>query len=272
MIPTVSAASVHPTECRLFIDLPASGSWNMAVDEALLIDAAENGIAALRFYRWSEPTLSLGYFQRHDDRNKHPPSRSCQVVRRQTGGGAILHDCELTYSLALPTTHRLARQSETLYAAAHKAFIAILQAALAAGSPRWALRQLEPESTSLAGAEPFLCFQRRARGDVLLIADDRATPASWKVLGSAQRRHRGAILQHGSLLLEKSQAAPELPGIHDLTGARLDAAQLAQDISVRLAEDLALRFHESRLSPELELKTAKLANHKYGVSGWTIRR
>ena len=71
----------------------------MAVDEALLIDAAENGVATLRFYQWSEPTLSLGYFQRYDDRDQHAASRECAVVRRQTGGGAILHDRELTYSL-----------------------------------------------------------------------------------------------------------------------------------------------------------------------------
>ena len=78
----------------------------MAVDEALLLDAAENGIATLRFYEWSEPTLSLGYFQRYDDRYSHAASRDCAIVRRQTGGGAILHDRELTYSLTLPASHR----------------------------------------------------------------------------------------------------------------------------------------------------------------------
>ena len=74
----------------------------MAVDETLLFDAAENGTATLRFYSWDEPTLSLGYFQRYADREQHTASRTCAVVRRQTGGGAILHDRELTYSLALP--------------------------------------------------------------------------------------------------------------------------------------------------------------------------
>ena len=82
----------------------------MGVDEALLMDAVENGVATLRFYQWSEPTLSLGYFQRYADREQHTASRNCAVVRRQTGGGAILHDRELTYSLALPANHRIGSQ------------------------------------------------------------------------------------------------------------------------------------------------------------------
>ena len=96
-------------DTRLIIDRPLPGAWNMAVDEALLLDASENGSASLRFYGWNAPTLSLGYFQRYDDRDLHAASRDCAVVRRQTGGGAILHDRELTYSLVLPPNHPLAR-------------------------------------------------------------------------------------------------------------------------------------------------------------------
>src|SRR5438445_617792 len=83
--------------CRLIHDLPGDGPWNMAVDEALLEDAARSGRPTLRFYGWAEPTLSLGYFQPYAQRASHPPSSRCAVVRRPTGGGAILHDAELTY-------------------------------------------------------------------------------------------------------------------------------------------------------------------------------
>src|SRR3954447_24341632 len=100
--------------CRLIIDPRAPGPHNMAVDEALLIDAAEHNTAALRFYSWNEPTLSLGYFQNYADRHQHAASLACAVVRRQPGGGAILHDRELTYSLALPTNHPLTKQNEKL--------------------------------------------------------------------------------------------------------------------------------------------------------------
>ena len=74
----------------------------MAVDEALVDDAAARGTCWLRFYGWAEPTLSLGYFQGHEERLAHRPSRQCPVVRRMSGGGAILHDAEITYSLAIP--------------------------------------------------------------------------------------------------------------------------------------------------------------------------
>src|SRR5687767_13677741 len=95
---------------RLLIDPPASGAWNMAVDEALLASAAA-GVATLRFYTWSQPTLSLGYFQHAHQRDAHAASRSCPLVRRASGGGAILHDRELTYSLAVPLRQRLGAQS-----------------------------------------------------------------------------------------------------------------------------------------------------------------
>src|SRR5689334_21696416 len=87
---------------RLIIDPPRQGSMNMAIDDALLESAAEAGVATLRLYQWSEPTLSLGYFQAAAERKTHQPSLTCALVRRASGGGAILHDRELTYSLALP--------------------------------------------------------------------------------------------------------------------------------------------------------------------------
>ena len=72
---------------RLLIDPPAAGAWNMAVDEALLESAAIAGVATLRFYQWSEPTLSLGYFQAAADREQHAASRDCPLVRRPAAAG-----------------------------------------------------------------------------------------------------------------------------------------------------------------------------------------
>jgi lipoate-protein ligase A len=77
---------------------------------------------------------------------------------------------------------------------------------------------------------PFLCFERRTAGDIL--CEGR------KIAGSAQRRHRGAVLQHGSILLERSRFAPELPGIRELSGRRLDA----NDVALRMCNALAIRF------------------------------
>ena len=98
----------------------------MAVDEMLLERAQEQAAACLRFYGWSEPTLSLGYFQTYADRQEHPPSLPCAAVRRLTGGGAILHDAELTYSIVLPGTHPLAARRDELYQAVHGCLIEAL--------------------------------------------------------------------------------------------------------------------------------------------------
>src|SRR4051794_9804512 len=109
------------TRSQLIIDPPCDGAWNMALDEALLLSAERDGIGALRFYTWREPTLSLGYFQPHADRAAHAASKNCTLVRRASGGGAILHDRELTYSIALPRFHHFAHSAEKLYFAAHEA-------------------------------------------------------------------------------------------------------------------------------------------------------
>jgi lipoate-protein ligase A len=270
-------------DVRLIIDPPQSGPWNMAVDEALLMGAVENGIATLRFYQWNEPTLSLGYFQRYADREQHAASRNCPVVRRQTGGGAILHDRELTYSLTLPPTHGLARQTSEVYKCVHEAFIAALSTVQQTETSPTILRIRGTAVESPAADEPFLCFQRQSPGDVILIVsyENRAgaspsEPGSsssvWKVLGSAQRRHRGAILQHGSLLMEKSQAAPELPGLRNLNGPFPPFKSLISAVCERLTISLSYRLVPEHLSPELEFRAAELANTKYSSAVWTKRR
>ena len=117
----------------------------MAVDEVLLAHAIDTGIATLRLYQWSEPTLSLGYFQRYDDRFQHAASRDAAVVRRQSGGGAILHEHELTYSISLPADHPLAHHADKLYTAVHEAIIAEL-------APRIAMTSCETTSFTASRA------------------------------------------------------------------------------------------------------------------------
>ena len=85
----------------LLAGAPCSGIDNMALDEAILQYVAKHPAIILRIYRWAEPTLSLGYFQKLGDRQQHLESAGLNVVRRATGGGAIVHHHDLTYSLAL---------------------------------------------------------------------------------------------------------------------------------------------------------------------------
>lgn len=268
---------------RLLIDPPAAGPWNMAVDEALLIDAAESGVATLRLYQWQSPTLSLGYFQAYEERSQHSASRECACVRRQTGGGAIVHDREITYSVALPPDHPHSSRCNELYTLVHEAFIESLAIATIGSASDFKIRRLTDSNQSVAdrpgfaesSGPPFLCFERRTAGDVVVLPRSHVGAAEQenrdsKILGSAQRRTRGALLQHGSLLLRKSPAAPELPGYYDLAGEppEFDREKLVR----RLEMAMGLRFYPGELPPELQLMAGEMANHKYGAASWTKRR
>ena len=77
----------------------------MAVDEALLESAVSQDICTLRWYRWKEPTISLGYFQSNETEVQNDTWKDLPRVRRLSGGGAILHHYELTYSFAIPACH-----------------------------------------------------------------------------------------------------------------------------------------------------------------------
>jgi lipoate-protein ligase A len=242
--------------CRLIIDPPGEGAWNMAVDEALLESAQNDDVATLRFYSWRVPTLSLGYFQSHADRRLHPMSADCPVVRRASGGGAILHDRELTYSIALPHGHLLSLRAQGLYEAVHESLIE-------------ALAELGISATRFDGQrrsidQPFLCFQRREHGDVVS-GDD-------KIAGSAQRRQRGAVLQHGSILLACSRFAPELPGIAELFSEEVNIEDLCRDWLARLAKMLKVSFTQSTLPATVAAAAGEIARQKFGNPVWTQKR
>lgn len=265
-------------QLRLLIDPPGDAAWNMAVDEALLDRAIEHGEATLRFYRWSEPTLSLGYFQRYDDRGAHQASAALPCVRRHSGGGAIVHDRELTYSLALPATALPAGGAEACYDVAHEAILRVLPRQLPGCPP---LRLSEGAIAKGPPVEPFLCFQRRSPGDVVAV---RPGGQDDKVAGSAQRKRRGAVLQHGSLLLGRSQAAPELPGLIELAKAngrpegRHPAAtdKLADSLVNPLAEAIAgglgAVLEKGRLAPRTVETAQRIAAARFSDPSWTRKR
>ncbi len=245
---------------RLIIDPPARGTWNMAVDEALL-EAASSGVTTLRFYAWSEPTLSLGYFQAAAERSQHAASRDCPLVRRASGGGAIVHDRELTYSFAAPIRERFGAEPAAIYEALHGSFVAVLQDL---GVPATACQQPALPQPERPGQPPFLCFRRLAAGDVLC--------GPHKIVGSAQRRQRGGLLQHGSILLARSARAPELPGIGEITGRPLGAGELVSAWTARLSMVLQTGLKPGEISPAEHLRAAKLEADRFASPGWTLRR
>jgi len=241
----------------------------MAVDEALL-ESATDGQCALRFYRWEEPTLSLGYFQEYADRQRHPASEHCPVVRRTSGGGAILHDIELTYSIAVPSSHPLAINRLKFYQTVHAALIATLAQwgieATMFVSPDRTLAEDTPSAPlpRPADRQPFLCFERRSPGDVLV--------GGVKVAGSAQRRCRGAVLQHGSVLLAQSAAAPELKGLKELTATTVTAEELIQGWLAKLAESLAITWRSGGLSDRDLRRGIAMATEKHTSACWIKSR
>ena len=240
----------------------------MSVDEALLESANETGVTTLRIYQWAEPTLSLGYFQKSADRDLHAASIGCQMVRRSSGGGAILHDQEITYSLSLPGTNRWSSKQNGLYDSVHQAIVKFLNHNGVSGTlfelpVKKKTANREAVSATL-DIKRFLCFQRRTKGDIVL--------DGYKVGGSAQRRLSNATLQHGSLLMQRSLCAPELPGIEDLAGVDLTTQVAMTELIDAIADRLGLSLSKTSLT-ELQKKNAeKIRLKKYGSSDWTAKK
>lgn len=250
---------------RLLVDSPRPGGWNMAVDEALMksvggeLDSVPE-LPVLRLYQWEQPTLSLGYFQQHADREGHLSSRAIALVRRNSGGGAIVHDHELTYSLTIPqslvgTSSRF-RESTELYSVMHETLIQAL-AELGIEATRIEVLQKELEGN-------FLCFQRRAPNDVVVRGN--------KVCGSAQRKKHGAISQHGSIILKTSDHAPEISGIGDLEGRELHVSQLVERWIPCIVSRLEVETELSQLAETENSESQKVQKEKFDTLAWNRRR
>lgn len=244
----------------------------MAIDEALLHAAATDQLATLRFYAWSEPTLSLGYFQKIADRHTHTASVHAPCVRRQSGGGAILHDHEVTYSLTLPASHPLAREAESLYNAVHSAIIAVLRNLVPSGFPPERIQSYCNNRPISDAKEPFLCFQRRSPGDIIVADTGGERSLSPKIVGSAQRRSRGAVLQHGSILLARSERAPELAGVSDLCDNIPDAALFVSDLSKQILNAVGLEVTHRSIPNQVFDAASNLRVDRYRNPLWTQRR
>lgn len=225
--------------CLVIVDEdPRSGTENMDLDKQILEWSCQQSAndnkppTICRLYRWEEPTVTLGYFQ---DPSVPVPAEinGCPRVKRLTGGGAILHDLELTYSAVLPAHHSIRHQPLDLYEVVHSAIIQVL----AAQSIHCSLRQDSPlfgNDRSVAplgkATEPFLCFLRQDDRDIVL--------GKHKIVGSAQRRRKGSILQHGSVLLRASKLVPEVLGLKNLA-KQFDEDAFSDQLAGALGQSVA---------------------------------
>jgi lipoate-protein ligase A len=203
---------------------PLRGAENMAHDQALLEGVQAGGPPVLRFYRWAPACLSLGRNQvvaRREEVAAAVAARGFDLVRRATGGAAVLHDRELTYSVAVPVGV-LGAPRET-YLAINRALVEGLRGVGVAAEVAGAVHAGETgdhghRATARSGATPPVawenpCFQAPAPGEVVV--------RGLKLVGSAQRREGRTLLQHGSLLLAGDQGvvAECLAGVAGLAGA-----------------------------------------------------
>lgn len=224
----------------------ADGATNMAADECLAAEAERRGGMLVRFYGWTRSTVSLGAFQRLDDARRLAAIAGLPLVRRPSGGGAIVHGSDLTYAAAVPSFHPLGTSPQAFYDALHAAMAEVITGHGLA---------LEPHAGGDVGSaaageqEPFLCFDRRSVGD--LVAPRHAAPGGRppKLMGSAQRRLAGVVLQHGSLLLRPNTdvAAPARhPAAAEMVSAPLPAAaDISRAWVGRIAERLGGRVVEA---------------------------
>ena len=200
-------------------ETPMSGRFNMAMDAAMLELGATRDVSVIRIYRWCEPTVSVGYFQGSSDQQESP-FPGLPTVRRLSGGGAILHDLEITYSCTLPASHPIRQDPSELYGIIHRSLIKLLRECGAECMLRseFDAKRLSKFRDELASgaenthstAEPFLCFLRSNPNDIV-------HESGIKVVGSAQRRRKGITLQHGSILLSASDVCPTVQGIQQLS-------------------------------------------------------
>jgi len=177
---------------RLILDPPMAGQENMEKDLELMGNVATGECPpTLRLYRWSLPAVSLGYFQ---DASEVVDIQACadagvDVVRRPTGGRAVLHHHELTYSVIVPEVHPFINNGGVM-----DAYRAISRGIVTAFNLLNILASVTPEEKGQGGFAPGSCFDTPSAYEVLV--DQR------KVVGSAQLRRDGIVLQHGAIIFK----------------------------------------------------------------------
>jgi lipoate-protein ligase A len=206
-------------------------------------------------YGWSEPTLSLGYFQPEAVRHSDPRLAALPFVRRPSGGDTLVHHHEVTYCLALPAGKPW-QTPEPWPGRMH----AILAAALA----DCGVRVADHPATDPAKFAGPLCFHHHTAGDLV--------HGSSKVVGSAQRRQRGALMQHGAVLLASSPATPSLPGVWELTGVTLSPERLSGAILAAFTRSTGWALEPATLTGSEQERVAALVAEKYTRDGWNRKR
>lgn len=266
---------------RLIITDPLAGAMNMALDEALLTSVTQgNSPPIIRFYRWSPPAITLGYFQSLE---KEVNLKACQkagvdVVRRLTGGRAVLHQHELTYSLIAPENHQKVAGSIL------DSYLAISRG-LVQGLAKIGVEAELAEGKKNTGTASAACFDAPSWYE--MVVNGR------KLVGSAQTRRSGCILQHGSLLCDldadllfsilnfssekvreraKSVLLSKATTLKEILGFSPEFHWLCDGLKKGFEEALEINLSEQQLSIGEITLARELSINKYRTHEWNGRR
>jgi lipoate-protein ligase A len=268
---------------RLLNTGSADGPTNMAVDEAIMESVGEGtALPTLRFYGWRPPCVSIGYAQRLE---KEINLERCQAdgiqwVRRPTGGRAILHTDELTYSLALTADdprvrggvmESYRRLSQGLLAGLQILGLDVIQAT-------------EQPTVAAGSINSAACFDRPSHYEI--------TCQGQKLVGSAQVRRRNAVLQHGSLPLSgdvtrlvqylrlptkgmdrlRSHLKGRAITLSEAMGHQPDWDELTRALAAGFGQALGVEIVPGSLSSEEEARVQQLRSERYASPDWNRRR
>jgi len=266
-----------------------SPEWNMAVDEAIAIHVGEGkSEPTVRFYGWNPPSLSIGYFQQAEREIdlEEVARRGIGFVRRPTGGRAVLHDRELTYSIVVSEYDPMVPASVT---EAYR----VLSVGLVYGFRRLGLEagmaRLDGEDSKMATPGSAACFDSPSWYE--LVVEGR------KAAGSAQVRYHGALLQHGSILLDLDadllftllkvpnerlreklkagfirKAVAINDCLRDLEKPPVGSKEAEEAFRLGLEEGLGVRLVEQSLTEGEVALARQLVAEKYGTKEWNLRR
>jgi lipoyl(octanoyl) transferase len=264
-----------------------SGPWNMAVDEALLeMVASGRSMPVLRFYTWSAPWLSIGCAQRllDDVLVDRVAEQGIGLLRRASGGTAVLHDEQIGFALVLPDAHPLAPADIVESYARLGAPVADALAGL--GLPARAVSVGEARAAIVDPAGRLACFGSLSPFETVL---DESRGAVRKLTGHGQIRRRGVVMHHvviqcrfdalslASLLRTPDQAAlaaylsTHIGSTAEHGFSSQDTPRIVAAIAAAMATAGHAELVDSELTPEESARARDLVTTKYGHASWLRR-
>jgi len=268
------------TDWRLIIDGPYSGAWNMAIDESILIHVAQDvAPSTLRLYSWNPYALSLGHAQSiHDVNMDNIQSLGYDLVRRPTGGRAILHADEITYSVAVSCDNKVIT-GNVLESYRTISLVLIKALELIGISSESKLKN----EADLIHSKNAVCFE--------FPSDYEITWDGKKMIGSAQARKNNGLLQHGAIPLygditrivdtlnieeeRKKEAKQRLSmratTISEAAGRSITWQAMADVLINSFSIVFGIQLVESQLTDSEISKAKELVSEKYANNTWTMR-